>query len=225
MYTFIPAGEEGEPMDALNRNTTKAMIYEAIKKDILTQKYAMGERLNIDKIARETNVSNSPVREALNMLEQEGLVQTRPYAGPHVVNLTEEDMRELSQLILFWVQGCYEYCMQNGLLEQALDGMKESLRQQIACKEKQDIYHDIYCANAFDRCILAASGNTWILREFDRIFSLFYLCALIDYQSRGKDWDLSIRQHKEILQAIQEKRHEDVQALWQHHYSRHGLSL
>ena len=210
-------------MEAINRNTTKGMVYEVIKKNILTQTYAMGERLNIDKIAREMGVSNSPVREALNMLEQEGLVQMRPYAGPHVVNLTEEDMRDLSQLILFWVQGCYRYCVQNGLIDRALPGMRKSVRQQILCKEKQDIYNYIYCSNAFDRCVLAASENKWILREFDRIFSLFYLCALIDYQSRGKDWDLSIHQHEEILRAIEENHHDEVQVLWNHHYSRHGL--
>ncbi len=209
-------------MEALMRITIKEQVYAAIKKDILTQRFQMGERINIDNLAREINVSNTPIREALNMLEKEGLVITRPNTGTQVVTLSRVDIYELSQMILFWMLGAYRFCVQDGRLDSLCAQMEECLSQQREFRAREDVYHFILFCNSFDRCILAATKNTRLLDLFDSVFSLFFLAALVEYKTRNHDWELSISQHEAILKAIREKRHDAVEDLLREHYDKPG---
>jgi DNA-binding GntR family transcriptional regulator len=57
-----------------------------IKKRILDGTYRPGERLRQEAVANEFAVSRTPLREALRMLEQEGLIILRPGRGAEVVS-------------------------------------------------------------------------------------------------------------------------------------------
>lgn len=56
-------------------------LYEAIKERILDQVYPPGEKLNVDRPARELQVSSTPIREALTRLVAEGPVKAEPFIG------------------------------------------------------------------------------------------------------------------------------------------------
>ena len=65
-------------MPQLQRLSLKAQVYEIIRQKILQQEYALGEKINIDTVADELKISNSPIREALMMLSQDGLIEMVP---------------------------------------------------------------------------------------------------------------------------------------------------
>ena len=50
------------------------------------------------QLAEEMHISRFPIREALRILEKEGLVETKPFKGTYVAELTERDMQELYSL-------------------------------------------------------------------------------------------------------------------------------
>jgi DNA-binding GntR family transcriptional regulator len=54
--------------------------------------YGPGERLNPTTLADDFDVSVTPVREALQMLDQEGLVSTKPRSGYFVTHLTLKEL-------------------------------------------------------------------------------------------------------------------------------------
>lgn len=56
-------------------------VYESIKTLVMDHILPPGERVNIDALARELDVSPTPVREALARLEADGLVRKRPLSG------------------------------------------------------------------------------------------------------------------------------------------------
>jgi DNA-binding GntR family transcriptional regulator len=56
-------------------------VYEILRESLLSQRIAPGSRLNLDLLARELHVSNTPVRQALARLEADGLVTKEPYVG------------------------------------------------------------------------------------------------------------------------------------------------
>jgi DNA-binding GntR family transcriptional regulator len=72
-------------------------VYEALKERILDQVVAPGDRLNIDALAAELNVSPTPVREALARLGAERLVSFTPFKGYTVSPLLTP--RELADLM------------------------------------------------------------------------------------------------------------------------------
>ena len=83
-------------------NATKHIIYRRIRADIITGKKKPGERLSIDLLKNEFGTSVTPVRDALQMLNQEDLVSKKPRSGYYValVSLKElNDMLELRQIL------------------------------------------------------------------------------------------------------------------------------
>ena len=76
-------------------------VYESIKGMIMDHLIAPGERVNIDAVARELEVSQTPVRESLARLEADGLVTKLPLRGYSVAPLlTRRELEELFQLRL-----------------------------------------------------------------------------------------------------------------------------
>ncbi|MET8547296.1 GntR family transcriptional regulator [Micromonospora zamorensis] len=63
------------------RLTLSEDVYESIKTLVMDHILPPGERVNIDALARELDVSPTPVREALARLEADGLVRKRPLSG------------------------------------------------------------------------------------------------------------------------------------------------
>ena len=84
------------PIKKPNKATIKDQVYEIIREMILRQEYRLGEKINIDTLAATLNVSNSPIREALNMLEKQGIVENIPNIGSHVVTFSTTAYREIS---------------------------------------------------------------------------------------------------------------------------------
>ncbi len=83
-------------------NATKHIIYRRIRSDIITGSKKPGERLSIDVLKNEFGTSVTPVRDALQMLNQEDLVTIKPRSGYYVtlVSLKElNDMLELRQIL------------------------------------------------------------------------------------------------------------------------------
>lgn len=63
------------------RNVLADDVYDILRDGLITRRIPPGSRLNLDQLARELHVSNTPVRQALARLESEGLVTKEPYRG------------------------------------------------------------------------------------------------------------------------------------------------
>jgi len=70
-------------------------IYQSIKRDILSCVYQPGEQLSANQLAERYKLSATPVREALNALEQEGLIEAIPRIGFFVSRITIKDIRDM----------------------------------------------------------------------------------------------------------------------------------
>src|SRR5712664_3352891 len=64
-----------------SRQTLTDSVYEAVQELVMDQHIEAGARVNIDLLARQLNVSPTPVREALARLEMDGLVIKEPLRG------------------------------------------------------------------------------------------------------------------------------------------------
>ena len=68
-------------------------------RDILAGVYAPGERIREVEVAERLDISRAPVREALRMLEQDGLVELSPGRGARVIRLEPEQLIDLFDLL------------------------------------------------------------------------------------------------------------------------------
>lgn len=78
----------------------KAKAYDIIKENIISCRYAPGDFLNEMQLMDEIGASRTPIREALNKLEQERFVRIVPKKGIMVSELTLREINELYQVRL-----------------------------------------------------------------------------------------------------------------------------
>jgi len=74
------------------------LVVEQLTDWILDGTLKAGQRINPDEICRQLGVSRMPVRDALKILEENGLVNVVPYLGTTVASLTLEDITELYEM-------------------------------------------------------------------------------------------------------------------------------
>ena len=79
--------------------TKQAFVYETLRQDIMQCVLAPGERLVIDDLARRLNVSTIPVREALQILQTEGLILNVPHVGATVAPITRESIVDVFSML------------------------------------------------------------------------------------------------------------------------------
>lgn len=79
--------------------TKQEMVYRALRAAIIHNKLQPGQRLIIDEIAQQLRVSHIPVREALQLLQSEGLVETIPHAGATVTSISRDSLVEVFTLM------------------------------------------------------------------------------------------------------------------------------
>ena len=84
----------------VTKSTLKNQISAQIKELILTNSLQPGQSIVIDKLAEEFGISHIPVREALAMLERDGLVELNSYQNPKVADVTAADVREVYEMRL-----------------------------------------------------------------------------------------------------------------------------
>ncbi len=72
--------------------------YGVIQDAILTLKIRPGQRVAIGDLAEQLGISRTPVRDALLLLEKEGLVTMMAQRGAHVATVTVEDVRDIYEL-------------------------------------------------------------------------------------------------------------------------------
>ncbi|WFE24230.1 GntR family transcriptional regulator [Solwaraspora sp. WMMD937] len=88
-------------MRPARRLTLTDDVYETVRAQVMDHVVAPGARINIDALARDLQVSPTPVREALARLEADGLVRKRPLVGYTATPLlTREEFDELVEMRL-----------------------------------------------------------------------------------------------------------------------------
>lgn len=82
----------------MKQQTLKEQAYNYIKHNIKICGYLPGERINELRIAEETGIGRTPVREALLSLKEEGIVEVRPRKGTFAPLITESQINEMYQI-------------------------------------------------------------------------------------------------------------------------------
>ena len=96
-----PAATNGSPPNGLQpapRQRISDYVYGEVLRAILDERFRPGERLSIPDLASEMDVSQMPVRQAMDRLAEDGLVEVRPRSGTFVAEPEERDIADTFDL-------------------------------------------------------------------------------------------------------------------------------
>jgi GntR family transcriptional regulator, rspAB operon transcriptional repressor len=103
-------------------DTSKSRVYRELRRSIIMGHRKPGERLNLDDLAATYGAGITPLRDALQMLSQEGLITIRPRSGYFVEHITLKELRELFEV---------REILELAAIERAATRVTENLLQQL----------------------------------------------------------------------------------------------
>ncbi len=170
--------------------------HQHIKRYILSEEMARGERLTEEFFSRLLGISKSPVREAMNSLQREGLLRIEPRRGAFVPTFSAreiEDLYNVRELLEVYATG--QTMVTDGFiteLRESVQRTEESLR---SGNKEAHIEEDI----AFHAGIVRATGNVELGRVQANIQDKLWLCRCQTYQLTSPD---TPRSHSAITEAL-----------------------
>lgn len=200
----------------LGRGTLTDAVYERLGDLISSGQLVPGEKLVIDRLARQFDVSITPVREALRRLQHEGLVTETPYRGVIVSKASHEQLREL-----FAVRGLLEgyaaaeACRVMSAAEFAVtDGLLAALERATAAADVREFrrlnreFHDSFVHRAPSRALQAAIAD--IARNTER-YRLADTCLDSAYLAAAQ------AEHRQLYTLLRKGRGEELERLHRRH--------
>jgi DNA-binding GntR family transcriptional regulator len=166
-------GEASLQSLALDRSTLAARAHDAIRTAIVDGRLAAGERYSVARLAERFGVSRTPVREALLLLERDGVVRFERNRGVRVLETSAHDLEEVFTLrLLLEVPATYRACPLLG--DEDLDALQHELDAMEALARSGDESAFMAHDTRFHEIILVAAGNRRLatiiggLRDFVR---------------------------------------------------------
>lgn len=152
---------------AIKRTCMRDRIRDTLISRILDGQYPAGTQLKELQLAREFNVSQAPIREALRELEGSGLVVSERYRGTHVRGANPKEMRDSYELRATIEVRAVELAFPHP--REVLDELDSRLVQMREALRHEDREKYIDHALALHRRLIEASGNGVFVTVWDSL--------------------------------------------------------
>ena len=180
----------------LKNRTAKRDIYHRLRSEILNGRRRPGQRLAIDLLKDEFGTSITPVRDALQMLNQEGLISIKPRSGYFVTQITLKELRDMLEMREILEIAAVERAAKHITLEQ-IKGVKSVHAGYTGDDEAS--YTRYTDENRNFHCLVAeASGNHELAGTLSRL--LDRLGRFMVIRHAGKEMNQS---HDALIQCLE----------------------
>jgi DNA-binding GntR family transcriptional regulator len=148
------SGSEPAPTPIVGRTVLREQVKKLLLERILANHYAPGERLVETRIASELGVSQAPVREALRELESLRFVESAPFRGTWVREVSDDELIEVYPIRAALEEvGARAAAGRMGGNVKALEREVQAMAK--AADVREQVEHDV----RFHALIVDASGN------------------------------------------------------------------
>jgi DNA-binding GntR family transcriptional regulator len=152
-------------------------------------------------LAEQLNVSRAPVREAIQILEADGLIESVPYKGKRVKPLTLKEVEELyslrEQFEVFAVRRIIEQGVEASALRTHSDAMHEAAR-------RGDVVALMLADESFHRTLITLADHSLMLNIWENLYlRIRQVMALRN--SANRDLSRIAANHPPIIDALEKR--------------------
>jgi DNA-binding GntR family transcriptional regulator len=186
-------------------------IAEWVGRGIIEGRLRPGDDLSSAELARRFKTSRTPVREALMLLEKEGIVEIPPRRRPRVAPLDLHTVGEIYRLRALLQSHCAATVCRHATAEDH-EIIRSRLAELVAATESDDLDRTFWANVAFSHCIVELSGDRTAARLLDslgvRVLQMRHLSmSLPNRMSR------SVADHVRLVEAFEDRDEPLVRAL------------
>ena len=183
-------------------------VFEHLETDILSGKYQRGDVLTENRLCEILGVSRTPIREAIRMLEQEGLAVTMPRKGAEVAKMTLKGMEDVLEIRAaldeLASQLACERITEEQLvrLEERKKEFERSLKTGVVKKiaEADVNFHDV---------IYEATGNPKLVTMLNNLREQIYRYR-VEYFKNEANYPILIKEHEAVYQSLVNRNREEA---------------
>ncbi len=176
--------------------TSKSAIYVELRRSIILRHRKPGERFDVEEIAQQYNTSVTPVRDALQMLSHDGLVNIKPRSGYFVIRTTLKQLRDLLDLRHVLELAAVERAAMKATQEQ----IAELRKVHAGYTGDDDVSYDRYTDEnrKFHYLLAKASGNNELTQLMGRLHDRLAPFMVMRHGGRNQE-----STHQRIVDAIE----------------------
>lgn len=182
-----------------------SLAADSIRKMILSGAFAPGERLIEERLTEHLGISRPPLREALRLLQNDGLVITKPRYGSTVATLTDQDVYE----ILTLRTGLERMAVDLGVPvrhPERLAECHEALRRMEQNARDEDRGSLVENGYAFHASIVGLAGHRRLTEMYRSVQQQVLLCMSRNLDTRERYHENlveHVRRHRYLLELIE----------------------
>ena len=184
------------------------VVFQTLREAILRGELKPGERLMELQLAAQLGVSRTPIREAIRMLEQEGLAVTVPRKGAEVAKMTLKGMEDVLEIReALDILACQLAC--DRITEELLVALEEKKKAFEASLETKDVKVIADADISFHDVIYDATGNPKLIALLNNLREQIYRYR-VEYLKKVENYPILIQEHDDIYQALVKHHREDA---------------
>ncbi|MEV4630987.1 GntR family transcriptional regulator [Micromonospora sp. NPDC049523] len=174
-----------------------------LSREILSGKSDPGQRLVEEQLTRRLGISRAPLREALRLLAQQGLVEHVPRRGARVATLSDRDVAEL-----YAVRDVLERHAVESALPVAQDsdlgGLRDAIERMREATRNDDRLGVAEAHRAFHVAVVALAGNRQLTVIYESILVRLQLYMAVNLRRESENAQPSdaVRRHERLLKAV-----------------------
>ncbi|SDM41557.1 GntR family transcriptional regulator [Halarsenatibacter silvermanii] len=191
---------EDSSQNLTERGQIKNWIFDQLLNSILDGEYSPGEKLTIESVAEEFEVSNTPVREALKELENTGILMKPPYKSYRVREFTLEEVREIYESRNALESYACKLATKR-ISEKGKEKLKDLHNRGKNTLKAGDMEKFGEYNNTFHARIIKASDNKHLIQLYRNIQHQITLFTFQVFDTTDRSWQ-TIKEHEEIIKHI-----------------------
>lgn len=182
------------------RVSLRNRVYDLLQRAIITGDLAPGSRVRDQDLAARLGVSRTPVREALQRLEDEGLVETRRGSLTRIVPLDTRAARDAFPVVAA-LHALATRMAASGMTTADIDFLRQANRDLAAAMAGDDVMRAIAADDRFHGRFVICSGNTEVGPALERLMPKVRRLEVAQFGSlAGRR---SVEQHEAIIEAAE----------------------
>ena len=184
------------------------VVFQTLREAILKGDLRPGERLMELQLAAKLGVSRTPIREAIRMLEQEGLAVTIPRRGAEVAKMTLKGMEDVLEIREALDElACQLACQR--ISQEQLARLEERKKEFERSLESGSVRQIAESDVSFHDVIYEATGNPKLVNLLNNLREQIYRYR-VEYIKNKDNYPIIIKEHEAIYQALCEHNEEAV---------------
>lgn len=191
------------------------VVFQTLREAILKGELKPGERLMELQLASRLGVSRTPIREAIRMLELEGLAVTMPRKGAEVARMTEKDMEDVLQIRKALDELAVGLACDN-MTEESLEQIYGALKNFEESTRSRDVKKIAQADVEFHDTIYQAADNPKLVNMLNNLREQMYRYR-VEYLKNDTVYPRLIEEHEKIYEGLKRKDKETVVEIVSHH--------